>query len=315
MEMTASTSQEQHDGRQPGGRTLEILTSVAAQGAALGAVLYFYGFARTQSLYRYLGVDMTLLSMSPPDLMLRSLNALVIPAVLLAIATIAGRLVMAASSVATGKFRHTADAALAVCGVAGLTLALAGRWLSSPETRLIPVWTVVGITMVLGTITGWLFRVAEKGSQDIQLDDRASRAQSLHDRLRSTARTTLVATAVFVLLTVGAFAELNGQQDADALQRGLKDAPKITLYADKDLAIPVKPGGSASADRYGFAYENLRLIIRANGRYFLVTPAWTRGQPVFVVNDDEHVRLDINASPRPAVPPSITSPVQSTPDR
>src|SRR3954463_3259502 len=62
-------------------QTWEALKFVASATALLAALLYYFGWARTQATYGYFGIDTGLLGFSTPDYLLRSINSAVPPAI------------------------------------------------------------------------------------------------------------------------------------------------------------------------------------------------------------------------------------------
>jgi len=48
-------------------------------------------------------------------------------------------------------------------------------------------------------------------------------------------------------------------------------------------------------DRYRHAYTGLRLLTAGNGKTVLLPVGWRRGESVFVLSDDESVRIDVAA--------------------
>ena len=51
-----------------------IIGKITSHTAAIGAVLFYFGWLRTHAILDYFGIDPTLISYSPIDYMLRSVN-------------------------------------------------------------------------------------------------------------------------------------------------------------------------------------------------------------------------------------------------
>ena len=79
----------------------------------------------------------------------------------------------------------------------------------------------------------------------------------------------------------------------------LADDPAVTVYSTSSLAIAgpgvqVTPIGTPG-DRYRYAYTGLRLFESGNGKIILLPSGYITGENVYVLRDDESIRVDISA--------------------
>ena len=75
------------------------------------------------------------------------------------------------------------------------------------------------------------------------------------------------------------------------------EAPQSVLIAPRIRQIDTRLGGQDTA--YHFRYIGLRLLVYAQGRWFLLPAGWTatNGSTVIVLDDDPgHVRVDLAPS-------------------
>lgn len=249
------------------------LAGVASQVAILTAVLFFFGWVRTNATYHYFGVDVSALSFSASDYVLRSVDA--------------------------------AFPTLIVIGLIG-TCALAGHaWLrprldNEPDlVRRVVTWAGRGgVALVLA---GFLLALALTGPNGsdiwgplILLVGFASIAYALgvrNSRSPSEGTGYLVAVIgmalVAFLWTVTAYASYIGVQKAEQAMAGLPRQADVIVYSTDSLPIS-GPGISASRvpvlhAEYHFRYDGLRLLVSSGGQYFLLPSRWRPGDGPVVV--------------------------------
>ena len=87
---------------------------------------------------------------------------------------------------------------------------------------------------------------------------------------------------------------------ASAIEKSLPQRTEAVVYSHRALLI----GGhgvtvrelAASTSPYGFQYLGLRVLVHANGTWFLVPAGWTGGNEDLVVllaDDDPEIRVDL----------------------
>jgi hypothetical protein len=101
------------------------------------------------------------------------------------------------------------------------------------------------------------------------------------------------------LWAVTYFAEALGRGDAYRLAADrFGDKPAVVVYSSKRLFLDPFGGVQeapleAEDGAYRYRYANLRLLIRAGGKYFLVPRGWSTADPVVVVlSDNDTVRVE-----------------------
>ncbi|WP_406065895.1 hypothetical protein OG462_40630 [Streptomyces sp. NBC_01077] len=277
-------------GTRPWGNWVVTVATLAAPTTFIGALLLYFGFAYTDALYAYFGVDAATLGFSTQEYALRSAGALYVPA----------------------------GAALTVA-LAGVLVYYAARTLGNrgaplpPGGRLAPyVISACGLVMfVLGVLGG--FSVWRAGAMDTPLLIGGGLVLVVFGRALSfkltgaaypVARERLALALVAALVGlccfwgVHAYAKRHGADDARYLARHLWLRPAVTvdtaerLYFShrqvRETALPV----SGPPQRYRYRYEGLRLLAEVNGRMFLIPEDWAKtGGGVLVVPADGAVRV------------------------
>jgi hypothetical protein len=256
---------------------LQLLTAVGSPIALATALLFYFGWVRSQAQAAAFGVDVSVFDMSPQEVVLRSINILFFPIILMLVGGLA--LIWLEP-----RLRASGGRVAAVLRFAPLMvpIGLALLWLVEPiGYNLLPLFIMLAIG---GTAYGNLLRRREAG--DLR-----------RPRLANVA---LVAALLIATLfwQTERLARLGGEALADDLQTHLADRlPAVTLYSAGRLHIDgpgvteLPLGGAASAYRY--AYEGLYLLQRSGGKYFLLTDGWRedRGR-LLVFPDTESIRLE-----------------------
>jgi hypothetical protein len=102
-----------------------------------------------------------------------------------------------------------------------------------------------------------------------------------------------------VLWLLAEYADQAGVRAADRIVRELRSDPSVTVYSVSPLAI-FGPGVKltkigADGDKFRYAYTGLRLFESGNGKIILLPSGWTKGDSVYVLRDDESMRIDVSA--------------------
>jgi hypothetical protein len=263
-----------------------LATIIGSQTAVLVAVLFYYGWASSAEAYRYFGVDMSLLSFSVQDLVLRSVDPafgqLLSAALIFLVAGLGHHWAVAHDEVV--RLRALAAGA----GAAGLAVGVLGVEFAAVAQRL---HSAVPACLLAGTA---LLVYAD------HLSDRVPNASSM--TLSKPARLTLTGLAVLATFWLVALAaQRSGHARAEWFQGNLEHAPSAVLYSTQRQAIPESRGVHEEqlADarhpyRYQYRYTGLRLLTRSGGSYVLVPVGWARGKGgVITVPSDSQVRLDL----------------------
>lgn len=267
-------------------RLIEFVTTITGSVTLIGAILFYFGWARTGSTYAYFGLDVSVADLSSQDYLLRSVNSafwgvgmavgLGIVALVAhgyAVEELGSRFVpIGRTLVATGA-GVIAAGVLVLNGVGdGLT-----RWPIAPPAMLLGLGLVTYGSHLIG-------RTRER-SQPAGL------------------RALLLALAVLLAFwTTSSYASYLGNVRAQQLAANLDARPHVVLYSKQDLGLTAS--GTYPRTRklpptglYRFRYDGLRLLIRSGGKYFLVPADWTRSRgSVFVVRDSDDLRAEFSAN-------------------
>jgi hypothetical protein len=275
-------------GAQPSGELGSVLQLITAIGSpiALGtALLFYFGWRRSEAEADALGFSVDVLGMSPQDFMLRSVPVFFFPVALLLLAglgalwTHARLLRRLEQDRGRNRILGLADAlrwSWLLLSLLGLALLIAAPSLGQ---LLLPTFIILG---VLGTIYGTLLR---------------RRAAKDPTRTRLTV-TLLVAALVAVLLfwQTERLARVVGQALAEEIGANVHALTAVTIYSPKKLQLGREVTETRFPDpdsAYRYRYDGLRLLDHVSGKYFLIPDQWTRERPrLIVIHDDSTVRME-----------------------
>ncbi|MEU7576137.1 hypothetical protein AB0B50_00800 [Streptomyces sp. NPDC041068] len=239
----------------------------------LTAVLFYFGWASTDAEAKALGLRDTVFHFSTSDYLLRSVDALYVPAWL----------------------------------AAGVALGMLGlhRWTTSEPERLARAvrvlrfaWAVPLVLVPLYPLGPWLF--------DLLLPLTAIAAFSLNAYARTRGRRdlrlwglTLFICVLSLFWAVSAYAEIAGRGRAELTERTVRaDFPSVVVFSKKDLMI--RGGGSCyrrvteKGSQYAYEYAGLRLFHVSGDRVFLVPRNWSPGNgTLYVLKEGDGQRVDL----------------------
>ena len=273
-------------------RAVQLATAIVAPTTVLTALLFYYGWVRTNALFQYFGVDATVLGFTTQDYLLRSSEALYVPFGTLLVVGLAGLWVHGSTTrwLAARRLRMLRATAV-VLGVVGLALFARGvagvvvPRLSANDFLVTPV--CLGLGAVVGAYGRWLWL--------------RQRALEGHDDAvppRWHGVVSLVLVALLVVLSMfwatSNYARAYGRGRAVAYARQLAVRPGVVVYsADRlflhgpgvqELALPPEEHSS-----YRYRYSGLRLLTESRGRLFLLPAGWTTtdGAAIVLAGDDK----------------------------
>ena len=275
-----------------------LLAWLGGANPALSAVtglLFVFGWTYTSSRLAYFGIDHTILGLTTADYVLRSVDAIYIPAAAILFLVLAALLLHA--GISGLRRRGRALPALRRAGitalVAGISAAILGIW-----AMFVPV-QFVSPYLVPSFLQGGGLAVAAFG---FFLLRRLYAAQQHPPRAgipRWEYRCYWLVVSIVVLNLFWAsaqFASALGSNRALDVVRDLGKRPLVTVFSKQSLAIsrPVMeqrmPGGDVA---YRFRYTGLRLIMTAGGKYLLLSEGWSRESGTAVVlTDSPDIRLE-----------------------
>jgi hypothetical protein len=273
---------------------LRALASIGANVTVLTALLIYFGWRRSETQARVLGIDESILGMSTRDYVVRSVGPLLAPLVVVGTAGLGWLWLHAAitRALARGQLRPIRITAR-VLAVAWLWLPLACAlilWRYPTAGYLaFPLSFAVGILLaVYGTHLRALLRARDAPDAVVPLPSWQA---------------PLTKALVAVLVTISLFwsasnyAEVLGEWLARNTRSQLGELTRVVVYSPKQLLIDAPAvkeellGGPDAAYRY--RYTGLRLLEHTGGRYFLISDGWTEHYGVVVMlADTDPVRLE-----------------------
>jgi uncharacterized membrane protein YidH (DUF202 family) len=275
--------------------TIETIGSVVAPTTLVGALLYYFGWARTNELYTSFGVDASALGFSVNDYVLRSTDATYVPlgalGVLILLALWAH---ITIRSWTMGRRRRWAAEVIAPAAIAFGLVAFARGVLGVVH----PLWDdflVTPLCLAAGVaLLGYGAQLRRKLRTPNAGDDRPADPSWF-----APAHITLVVLLVVLSLfwATEVYAKAFGRGKAQEIASAVTSRPAVTVYSSSRLHIdsPVvkeRDLGPAYAP-YRFRYTGLRLLIRSGGKYFLLPSDWSPPNAVTVVlPDTDAVRLE-----------------------
>jgi hypothetical protein len=274
------------------GRLATILGVVVAPTTLLTSVLLFFGRSHAHFYFDYFGVDSSVLGLTSQDYVIRSIDGLFVPLVVVASAGLLGlwghallRHRVEAARVHTG-LRRTVTVVGVALTAAGLASVVATTPLSS-HVAAAPVSLTVGVLLLL---YGGHLRATGRpvGGQG----DRSPRRML-------PPRVVLARWAgVFVLIGMSLFWAASdysaavGRTQARHTVADLPTRADVVVYTDKSLSLHA-PGVTEvrcqeAEARYRFRYDGLKLILRSGDQYLFLPRDWspTEGAAILVPRSD-----------------------------
>jgi hypothetical protein len=257
---------------------LQLLTVIGSPIALGTALMLYFGWVRSQAQAIAFGTDVSVFEMSPQDLVLRSVDILFFPIILLLlVALLLLRLdpwMQSYARYVSPTLRHAW-----VVVLAGVLL----LWLNYEIGKtLLPLWVLLA---VVGMAYAGHLRRREAGEE----------------RSASPLHTALVVTLLIVTLfwVTERFAQVGGDALADDLKDNLAERlHPVALFSVGNLHLEAngvtRTRLRAPDGAYGYRYQGLYLLQHSGGKYFLLTDGWRsqEGGRLVVLSDNERIRLE-----------------------
>ncbi len=271
-----------------------VVQMIAGPATITTALLFYFGWNRTQSIAGYFGLDQRLFGFSTQDYLLRSIDAMFLPiigVVVVGLAWVSLDRMMTARMEAGRPMTRPWRLAPAVTGAVGAALVVWGAIGSAqnvPGSRQFarPLSTACGTALAAYAI--FLFRRMRASDSDGKALPRASAVQLALVGV-------LFTTNLF--WAVADYAGAIGQQRAKVLAASLPSQPGVVLHSRQRLHIDA-PGVTETElgdveSAYRYRYEGLRLLLHSAKKYFLLPADWTpQGGAVIVLPEGDAPRLD-----------------------
>ncbi|MBB4908718.1 hypothetical protein [Actinophytocola algeriensis] len=285
--------------------------TIVAPATALSALLFYFGYVSSRSQYEYFGIDVDTVGLDTQDYVMRSPQPLLVPMLVLTLAGIGvlallaqtRRWVAAAgpgaaeeTAVTARRAGHLRQLALG-CVTAGLALLGVGLVLLLVYAQ-VREWAYYPLVTPLLTGTG--AALIAYGSQVRELLRRRSAPTPADDPTlllrRSSRALVIVVVVVSVFWTTATVAQWSGRGLAQQQALDLDRLPSVILDTKERLYLR-SPGIDENAlelsegQTFRYRYRNLRLLIHANDRMFLVPNRWSASNSTLVVRMDDSVRV------------------------
>ena len=270
--------------------TMQAVAAVVAPASLLTALLYYFGWIRSYTLFSYFGVDVAVLGFTTQDYLLRSVEPLYGPIGI-------GLLVALGAVVLHGHVRQavhrSADRRLLRAGRVLVAIGLGGLFAGivysvTGAAGRAPVFATPALLVVAVVLTAygrWIVR-RWRERWDGAVPESAA------------ARTTVVALTVMLLVAssfwlVTEYARAIGRGLADHYASRLDQRPGVVVVSTRRLEL-TGPGVSeavieaAEPDGFTYRYSGLRLLVFADRTYYLLPGGWTPGgtAPTFRIPAD-----------------------------
>jgi len=274
---------------------LSVLTTLGPPLTIATALMFYFGWARSDEQARVMGLDVSLFGFSTQDYVLQSISTLYIP--LLVSAALAIGWLGLHQRVGRALSRPSSRPALRIAGWAalgtGLLMAASAVLAATLNRNRAPL--VVPLVLAGGAAIaaygGWLAGAAGDPRAPLPASPPWQRA------LRAMLVGTVITLALF--WEVSNYADVVGRGKALELARTVPAMPRATAFSATPLGIQA-PGvreerldvaPDAGKDALRYRTTGLRFLVRSGGRMFLLHDGWTpRRGTVIVLPDNEQVR-------------------------
>jgi hypothetical protein len=259
---------------------LAAISSIASPIAVITALLVYYGWVRMNVQAKELGYDISVIDMSIQDYVLKTVNVLYIPLVLICVVALAihalHRWIIRRDK---QRLRRLATALkYSFVGWVGLAVALMVWGLPIGQSEL-----PIGVTLSL--------MCALYSSVLVPPTDTS----------RSVRVLLLTLLALVAFWDAERLARVMGHAYAESILANPSQLVGVIVHSEKDLSIDgVTPTRIDSPEAaYHFRYEELHLLQRSGDRFLVVTDEWATGpRHVYVLRESDSVRIDFTRQTR-----------------
>jgi hypothetical protein len=274
---------------------LSVLTTLGPPLTVATALMFYFGWVRSDTQARFMGLDVSLFGFSTQDYVLQSISTLYIP--LLVTAALALGWLALHQRVDRALGRPSSRPALRTAGRAALGVGVfvaASAVLTATLNRnraplVIPLVLAAGAA--IAAYGGWLARAAGDSRAPLPASPPWQRA------LRALLVGSVITLALF--WEVSNYAGVVGRGYALEIANRVPGLPRATAFSTIPLGIQapdvreerLNVGPDAGKDTLRYRTTGLRFLVRSGGRMFLLHDGWTpqRGT-VIVLPDNEQVR-------------------------
>lgn len=273
----------------PSDTLLRTVLSVVTNVSVLTALLVYFGWRRSFTQARQMGLDETVFGLTTRDYVLRSVGSVFRPLVVAAVAGLAWMWL-------DGLARRLMEDAKLWPILKRVLLWLRWAWLFVPASSAAAV-AVLGRGQTLLVLSFGLGVLASAHAASLQRDLDIQRG--LPSRAPSWS-TEVARGLVLVLVLVSAFwavtlvADSRGVALAEAVELEIARRPPVVVHSTVPLTIDAPSVTEQRLADGAYRYTGLRLLHHQEGRFLLVHDGWTRRDGVlFILHDDDTLRFEI----------------------
>jgi len=263
------------------------VAGILTQVAVITALMCYFGWARTQAMFGYFGIDVGWLGYSTFDFVMRSIDSTFAPLLIACMAIIvltyahAGLLRLGAGR---NQERIRWAAVVLRGAAAACCLTLAAGLMFTPFADVATDWLPLTVPVAAAALV----------YADYLMTAIAGRGRG--SRSRSAALIAIFLVGAF--WTIASYATTVGTNLAERFVHDLPTKPDIVLYSTQRLTLS-GPGVAVvelpqEGNRYKFRYDGLRILAHTKDRYVLLPADWQQGRDhAFFLPDDDKIRIDI----------------------
>jgi hypothetical protein len=271
-----------------GRRLLALIGAVVAPTTVVAGLAFYFGWRREQAFAGYFGIDQSMLGFSTSDYVLRSVDALFVPFVVVLLVLFGA--VTARALLAGHRYRRELTPIIALAGLGAFVVGILLAWghpVSSGYVYLQALGIGIGALLVADALGHWP----------------KARSNSL-----AAVRFVAVALAlVSAFWATSEYADSRGLILARRLAADLTVNPVATIFSNRNLDINPNRYYRGCSDlvvsklrggAYSYRYSGLTLLLRSGGKYFLTptpgsyTPWRAEDDAVLIVPEDESMRVE-----------------------
>ncbi len=239
----------------------------------------------------YFGIDQSIMGYSTVDYLLRSADALIVPAIMILLITVlcVGIHALTAALIRRSEGYRYIQIAAAVVLLAGLAVTALGVWSIFVELPFRTPFLFEPAALGSGTaISAYAFWVLRRTA----LDDQKLRPLPMWEKLGYVSVVLLVVVALF--WACSSYAGALGTGRSREFAQDLANRPSATVYSVHSLALGGSAQGGAVTEepittpgsKYGFKYSGLKFITLSSHKYFLLPADWSRSRGAAIILEE-----------------------------
>lgn len=269
---------------------------LAASAGVMLALLVYFGWVRTDVFFGVFGLSTSTLGFSVQDYAMRSVEAAVQPLVVVLLVLVLIRpahLVVLRAALADRRAATLVAPGLIAVGAVAVAVGLAGFAgivVFDVQWPLVPMSLGIGSLVVAYGVTVLRMRAAA--------DERASTRPPVVPPFAVLQRVALAAVVVLTLFwSAAVFAQLSGIDEAERVASRPTGLPGVVVFTPHrlyvaGLGVTETTLASEQNPAYRYRYDGLHLLIRSDGRYFLLPAGWRPGLRAIVLAEDPGYRME-----------------------